>query len=85
MGMEEARAAFCRLTMAAISHVFTIRRAAEILGQDEELIWQVSDDMEPEDGVLWVYDTGNPETRAFTADGIDALRELISERNLRSR
>ena len=85
MGMEEARTALGRLTMAAISHLFTIRRAAEILGQDEELIWQVSDDMEPEDGVLWVYDTGNLEPRAITPDGIDALRELISERNLRSR
>lgn len=85
MGMEEARTALGRLTMAAISHVFTIRRAAEILGQNEELIWQVSDDMEPEDGVLWVYDTSNPETRAFTPDGIDAVRQLISEQNLRKR
>ena len=34
--------------------------------QDEDLLWQMSDDTEPEDGVLWIYDTGEIETRAFT-------------------
>ena len=42
--------------MAAISHVFTIRRAAQILGRDEDLLWELSDQLEPEDGKLWVYD-----------------------------
>ena len=35
--------------MAAISHVFTIRRAAQILGHDEDLLWQLSDQLESED------------------------------------
>src|SRR5215831_16033099 len=34
--------------MAAISHVFTIRRAAQILGRDEDLLWELSDQLEPE-------------------------------------
>src|ERR1700730_7186010 len=42
--------------MGAISHVFTIRRAAQILGRDEDLLWELSDQLEPEDGKLWVYD-----------------------------
>jgi hypothetical protein len=36
--------------MAAISHVFTIRRAAQILGRDEDLLWELSDQLELEDG-----------------------------------
>jgi hypothetical protein len=28
--------------MAAITHVFTIRRAAQILGRDEQLLWDLS-------------------------------------------
>src|SRR5262249_20470698 len=34
--------------MAAISHVFTIGRAAQILGRDEDLLWELSDPLEPE-------------------------------------
>ena len=41
--------------MAAISSVFTIARVAELLGEDEDLLHEVSLDMEPEDGVLWIY------------------------------
>lgn len=67
------------LTMPATAFVFTIRRAAEMLGADEDLMWQIFDNLEPEDGMLTVHDTGNAETRAFTLAGIDALRELITE------
>src|SRR5262249_14351731 len=48
--------------MAAISHVFTIRRAAQILGRDEDLLWELSDQLEPEDGKLWVYAIDGAET-----------------------
>jgi hypothetical protein len=65
--------------MAAISHIFTIRRAAQILGRDEGLLWDLSDQLEPKDGMLWVYDIDEAEILAFTGDGIDALRELIKE------
>ena len=43
--------------MAAPAHAITISRAAEILGEDEELLWELVTDMEPEDGCLWIYDT----------------------------
>ena len=62
--------------MAAISHAFTIRPAAQILGRDEDLLWELSDQPEPENGKLWVYDIDRAETPAFPHDGIEALREI---------
>jgi hypothetical protein len=35
--------------MAAISHVFTIGYVAQMLGPDENLLWDLSDESEPED------------------------------------
>ena len=64
--------------MAAIAYVFTIRRAALILGRDEDLLWDLMDNLEPEDGLIWVHDTEG-ETPAFTESGIETLRELIKE------
>jgi hypothetical protein len=65
--------------MAAISHVFTIRRAAQILGRDEGLLWDLLEQFEPEDGLLWVYDIDDVEVPAFTSFGLDNLREIIAD------
>ena len=65
--------------MAAPSTAFTISRAAEILEDDEELLWEVMTGMEPEDGMLWIYGTGDQQTPAFTKWGLECLRELIAE------
>ncbi|MDH3742528.1 MAG: hypothetical protein OER56_13120 [Hyphomicrobiales bacterium] len=65
--------------MAAISHVFTIRQVARILERDEKLLWDLSDQLEPEDGALWVHDVDAVETRAFTNNGIEALRVIIQD------
>lgn len=65
--------------MATISHVFTIRRAAEMLGCDEDLLWDLSDRLEPEDGKLWVYDSEEREILAFTSASLERLREIIAE------
>jgi hypothetical protein len=40
-----------------------------MLGRDEELIWNLSDRLEPEDGMLWAYDIDGAETVAFTDRG----------------
>ena len=50
--------------MAAPSYVFTIAYVAEMLGEDEEWLHTIADDMEPEDGCLWVRGIGNTATRA---------------------
>ena len=69
--------------MAAPASAFTISRAAELLGEDEELLWEVATEMEPEDGMLWIHGTGDQETIAFTQRGLENLRELIAEYKLR--
>ena len=70
--------------MAAIFHVFTLRRAAQILGRDEGLLWDLSDQLEPEDGMLWNYDGDGAETLAFTDDGIGALQEIVADQTDRT-
>jgi hypothetical protein len=35
--------------------------------------------MEPEDGCLWIYDTDDRHTVAFTPNGMEYLREMIPE------
>jgi hypothetical protein len=68
-----------RLIMAAISAVFTIGYVANLLGEDEDWLFDLSIGMEPEDGSLWVYGVGEDGLPAFTQDGIDNLREIIAE------
>lgn len=65
--------------MAAPSSAFTIARAAEILGEDEELLWSIADDMEPEDGCLWIYGPSDAHTVAFANRGLEYLREMLDE------
>src|SRR5262249_26304727 len=67
------------LTVAAPAHAVTIRRAAEIFGEDEELLWDMATDMEPERGRLWISDTDDQQTVAFTPDGMEYLREMLPE------
>ena len=67
------------LIMAAISAVFTISYVADLLGEDEDWLFELSIGMEPEDGSLWVYGVGEDGVPAFTRDGIDYLREIIAE------
>ena len=65
--------------MAAIYHVFTLQRAAQILGRDEDLLWELADQLEPEDGVLWILDIDDKEILAFTPRGIETLQEIIKD------
>ena len=62
--------------MAAPSYAFTIARATEMLGEDEEWLCELADQREPEDGRLWIYDTEDRATLAFTERGMECLKEL---------
>ena len=62
--------------MAAPSCVFTLARAAELLGETEEWLEEFADQLEPEDGRLWIYDTDDRATLGFTGRGIEYLKEL---------
>ncbi|MBT3306953.1 MAG: hypothetical protein HN377_10780 [Alphaproteobacteria bacterium] len=65
--------------MAAISHVYTLSLAAEILGREEDTIWDLSDQMDTEDGVLWILDINDTETLAFTSRGLEVLQEFLDD------
>ena len=52
--------------MAAIASVFTIGDVANLLGEDEDWLHELSIDMFPEDGRLWVYGVGEDGVTAFT-------------------
>ena len=63
--------------MAGISHVFTISRVAEMLGEDEDMLQDISIEMDPEDGCLTVLGPGEEAITAFTHYGVDNLTELV--------
>jgi hypothetical protein len=60
-----------------VSHVKTINLVAKDLGEDEDWLFDVAMEMEPEDGVIWVYGVGEDAVMAFTDFGIESLVELI--------
>jgi hypothetical protein len=60
-----------------VSRVTTIDRVAERLGESVDWLWEVANEMETEDGVIWVHGLGDNEVMAFTDFGIESLIELI--------
>lgn len=65
--------------MAAISAVFTVSHVANLLGENEDWLQELSIDMFPEDGRLYVYGRGDDGVTAFTQDGIEGLRQIIED------
>jgi hypothetical protein len=61
-----------------VSHVFTLSHVAEMLGEDEDWLWDVAEEMDTEDGQLWVVGVGEDGVMAFTDDGIENLKDLIA-------
>jgi hypothetical protein len=70
--MEDATAR-AGLIVAAITRVYAIRVAAEILGRTEDLLWDLSIQLHLEDGMLWIYDVDDGEILAFTDSGLENL------------
>ena len=60
-----------------VHHVTTITRVAEDLGEDEDWLRDVANEMQIEDGVIWVYGIGEGSVQAFTDFGIENLIELV--------
>ncbi len=60
-----------------VSCVRTINLVEKDLGEDEDWLYDVASEMEPEDGVIWVYGIGEDGVLAFTDFGIDSLIDLI--------
>ena len=63
--------------MAAVAHIFTLAFVAELLGEDEDWLHEISNEMEPEDGFIGVHGLGDEYTPAFTDFGIENLRQLV--------
>ena len=68
-----------RLIMAAPSSVFTISHVAGMLGETEERLQELASEMEPEDGCLIVWGTGDQSITAFTREGVEYLEQLIKD------
>ena len=67
------------LIVAAIAAVFTIGYVANMLGEDEDWLYDLSIDMFPEDGCLCVYGVGEDGVTAFTEYGIECLQQIIAD------
>ncbi len=67
------------LIVPAIAAVFTIGYVANLLGEDEDWLHDLSIDMFPEDGCLHVYGVGEDGVTAFTDYGIECLRQIIAD------
>ena len=59
--------------------VTTLAQVARELGEDEDFLFDLTDQMDTEDGVIWVYGTEKEPLLALSGDGIDCLRDLIAE------
>ena len=79
MALDAARFAPSRLTMHVnkVHHVTTINHVAAELGEDEDWLFDVANEMEVEDGCIWVYGINEDGILAFTDFGIENLRELV--------
>jgi hypothetical protein len=60
-----------------VDHVTTIDRVAARLGESVDFLYDVANEMDPEDGVIWVYGLGDDGVMDFTEFGIESLIELI--------
>ena len=69
--------------MAAPSMVFTASFAASRLGIDIDVIEELAEQMEPEDGCLSIVDSLDENAASvtgFTRNGLDYLEDLLNER-----
>ena len=48
-----------------------------MLGEDEDWLGDVAVEMDPEDGLIWVYGPGEVSIMAFTDFGIETLTGLV--------
>ena len=60
-----------------VHHVTTIDCLAKDLGEDENWLSAIANEMDVEDGVIWVYGVGDDGVMAFTDFGIENLINLV--------
>ena len=52
-----------------VHHVTTITRVAEVLGENEDWLRDVANEMKIEDGVIWVYGSARTMSRPSPISG----------------
>ena len=58
----------------------TISLVAQEIGEDEEWLNEIIEEMEPEDGLIWVYGPDGEAAAAFFDFGVENLEDIIRER-----
>ncbi len=59
--------------------VTTLAQVALELGEAEDFLFELTDQMDTEDGLIWGYGTAEDPVLAPSGDGIDCMRDLIAE------
>ena len=71
--------------MADISTIYTLRHVAKKIGEDDEFVGEIANNMELWDGCIDIHDNQFSDDNdwslktGFTDDGIDYLVELIAD------
>ena len=60
-----------------VHHVYTIARVAEMPAEEVEWLWDVANEMDQEEGLIWVYGPGDESVMAFTDFGIETLTDIV--------
>jgi hypothetical protein len=59
--------------------VTTIAQVARDLDVSEDLLHELTEQMDTEDGVIWVYGLEEDSVLALSEDGIACLRDILAE------
>ncbi len=68
-----------RMHVNKVHSVTTIDRIADDLGEDVELLHELTLGMDTEDGVIWVYGTNDSQVMALTDHGIENLVQILKD------
>jgi hypothetical protein len=60
-----------------VHHVTTLAKVAKDLGEDEDWLWDMANEVEIEDGVIWVYGVGE-DAAAYAKRKLEARRRRES-------
>ena len=88
MALGKARHCSRRLIMQLnkIHSVRTLALVARELGEDEDWLSDLATEMEPEDGLIWVYGPGDDDAvMAFSNFGVENLSDLLALHRERSK
>lgn len=59
--------------------VTTLAKVAHEWEESEDLLHELTEQMDTEDGVIWVYGVEEHAVLALSEEGIECLRDLLSE------